>query len=781
MLPPKRQGSKVAAANHISKGPAMNYVKQQPAFSLNRDQKVAYTRLCAFLDPLQTSDKFFLLSGYAGTGKEQPIRCRVQTALGSKRLGSLKIGDKIYGRSGKLTTVTGIYPQGIKPCYKITFRDNTSTHCGLDHLWQVTDKKGSESVVKLSTLIERGITNSAGYKFRIPICAPVQYEKRELPIHPYVMGVLLGDGSFRGKRMSITCASFDLDIMKRVESLERKFKFTGRFTGENCKQYIVTDPGVYGNRFTKIIKDLGLCNLYSGEKFIPNDYLLSSVEDRWELLRGLMDTDGCCKTKGNTTFSTTSKKLKHDVKRLVQSLGGIAIMNKASCMNIKTFENPFWLTRKANNWRLSALNGPVRGIKSIKYVGEEEQMCISVSAKDHLYLTDNFIVTHNTFLLKKMFWELPKLAASATAPTNKATKVIKRTLNHAAISVECKTIYSMLGIKMVSDEDRLVLEFPSIPTDLRAYDVIYVDESSMLNRALLQHITGLSGNSSTKWVFLGDKAQLPPVGERNSPVWKLDCPKAYLTKVERYDNEILELATHVRKQVTAYPNVDLQLGSHHGSSEGVWKFRRAQFLHNLSRYAERGDFSEPDSVCAVAWRNRTVEDLNAVIRRAIFGSGAARSRWLVGDRISIGEPITEQGCVIAHIEDEGTILSSEVVQHTIYKEIKVYYLVVQIDDGATINLHVVHEESEPTLQIHLNAWAAAAKADRSKWKYFWMMRNSFHRVRYGYAKTAHRVQGSTYENVFCDTTDILANSNTREALRCLYVATTRATTKLILT
>ncbi len=389
--------------------------------------------------------------------------------------------------------------------------------------------------------------------------------------------------------------------------------------------------------------------------------------------------------------------------------------------------------------------------------------------------------TGKTFLLRALLQHSGYGNSVCVAPTNKATKVIKRTLQAAGIFVECKTIYSLLGIKMVSDEDRLVLEFPTIPADLSGYDVVYVDESSMLGKQLLAYIEERMPYARTKFVLVGDKAQIPPVGERRSPIWKLDCPTAYLTKVERYDNEILELATHIREQITSYPDVDLVLHSNHSETEGVWKFRREKFLRNIKLYAERGLFSKPDSVVAIAWRNRTVNELNAIVREAIFGDRARESQWLVGDRLSVGEPIQDQGRVLAHIEDEGTVLSSEVVNHTIYKDIRVYYLVVQIDDGPTIKLNVVHESCEAALQVKLNDLAATAKKDTSQWKYFWMMRNAFHKVRHGYAKTSHRVQGSTVETAFVDTTDILANSNTREALRCLYVGCTRPTTKLILT
>lgn len=406
-----------------------------------------------------------------------------------------------------------------------------------------------------------------------------------------------------------------------------------------------------------------------------------------------------------------------------------------------------------------------------------------LQVKEKFHRLSGYAGTGKTFLLKVLHHHAGVRHAANCAPTNQATKVIKRMLHASgAFGAECKTIYSLLGVKMVSNEDKMVLEFPAIPADLSGYDVIFVDETSMLNKEMLDYIKAISVRFRTKWLFLGDKAQITPVGERISPIWRLDCGASYLTKVERYDNEILELATHVRIQVTSYPKVDLHLASNHGDKEGVWKYRREAFYKNMQRLAKNGDFSQPEYTVAIAWRNSAVVNMNQVIREAIFTPAMARKHmWLPSDRLVVREPIQEGPAMLAHIGDEGTVLSVDKAHHSIYKELQVYFIVVSIDDGPTIILNVIHEESEALLQHRLNALAMEAKEDRTKWKYFWMMKNSFHAVRHSYSRTAHTVQGATYKIAFVDTADILANSNTREALRCLYVGLTRPTTAAVLT
>lgn len=382
-----------------------------------------------------------------------------------------------------------------------------------------------------------------------------------------------------------------------------------------------------------------------------------------------------------------------------------------------------------------------------------------------------------TYLLGEVIRNSGRFGSAVCTPTNKATKVAQATIG---AGLRCKTIYSLLGVKMVADEDQLVLKFPHIPVDLSAYDTIYVDESSMLSEEMVDYVVEMSERYATKWIFIGDPIQLPPVGEDDSKVWTLDCPGYHLTEVVRFDNQILNLATHIRRQVERFPRVKLRLESDHDNTQGVWKYDRRGWMRNIERGAKRGLFTENDHTKVVAWRNSTVSELNEFIRFCIFGREADVKPWLVGDRIMIGEPVQINGATLAHIDDEGTIIERTVTYHSTYKDLNTFNVTVQIDEGPAVNLNILHPDSEQRFQSMLNRMAEEAKRDAKKWKDFWMLKNSFHKIRYSYAMTTHRVQGSTYKNVFIDTTDILANSNTYEALRSLYVGATRATTMCIM-
>lgn len=388
--------------------------------------------------------------------------------------------------------------------------------------------------------------------------------------------------------------------------------------------------------------------------------------------------------------------------------------------------------------------------------------------------------TGKTHVLGVLAGANPSLFFIGTAPTNKATKLLRTKLNKP-----CKTIYSLLGISMEAEEDKLVLKFPSKPADLRRWDVIIVDEGSMLNAELVDYIKKIAAlYPSIKWIISGDREQINPVGEESSAIWSLQAPSARLTKVVRHDNKVLTLATHVRDQVVAYPDYDLRVATSHGKGAegGVWRVKGAKFHALIDKAAKAGKFHEVDNTKVIAWTNAAVAEYNEAIRVSVNGKAAYHSRWLVGDRVMVASPAKRDGHIIATIDDEGTVVESNVVaHHTFFKELKCYYLVVAFDEGPALELTVIHEDSETDLVRLLNNLAAEAKKDKKKWGAFWALKESFHSIRHSFAITAHRSQGSTYRSCFVDMYDITRNRNKQEALRCLYVAISRATTNVIIT
>lgn len=356
------------------------------------------------------------ISAYAGAAKAQPVWSKVKTPDGDRMIGEMSVGDPIFRRDGTVGKVIGVFPQGVKHTYRVTFRDGSETHCNEEHLWTVkrgTYPKKGWVTKTLREIIDDGLYNNAGaMRYAIPLCEPVQYESVNHFIHPYVLGFLIGDGHLSGGTPAVSFGEKDVESLSIVDSfLPDGFRLNARYTSENCQQATITEvvKSVHNstNPFMTELKRLCL-NVKSGGKFIPQEYMKDSVENRIWLLKGLMDSDGSC-SKNRTRFSTTSYELAKDVVTLTQSLGGTCIVNHTDnrdgrlnpiyYLNVKMFVNPFEVKSKASLWSFSEKNPPSRYIKKVEQIGQDEHVCIKVDADDSLYLTDEFIVTHNTSTL----------------------------------------------------------------------------------------------------------------------------------------------------------------------------------------------------------------------------------------------------------------------------------------------------------------------------------------------------------------------------------------------
>lgn len=375
-----------------------------------------------------------------------------------------------------------------------------------------------------------------------------------------------------------------------------------------------------------------------------------------------------------------------------------------------------------------------------------------------------------TFLMQELARRI-KGRVIFTAPTNKATRVLRQTLRSETYFPECRTIYSLLGLKLEADGEVKVLAHPEDPVDLTKYLAVVVDEGSMVNAALSRAIRDCASTSKVKFIFLGDTAQLPPVGEAASEIWTV--PEfAELTRVIRHDNQILALATRIREEVFK-PFPTLRFASDNAEGEGVWKHTGQELGWRIREAAEEGLFAKPTNAKVIAWRNATVDQYNALIRAAMFEE-ARSEHWLIGDRLIVTEPAKDfEGETLAHTDDEGTVQRVRVIPHPLESEFGVWALDVMLDENKLITLFTLHAASRQRFDARVKELADAARVERRKWKDYWAFKEMFHGARHGYAITAHRAQGSTYDTVFVDYMDILSNRNRKEAFQCLYVAATR--------
>lgn len=357
------------------------------------------------------------VSGTSGSGKAQPLYSKLVTPNGYTLMKDIKVGDLISGEDGKFVDVTGIYPKGLKKTWRFTLNDGTQVDSCEDHLWRTStisersknNKKGS---IKTTTDIVNSLKVSNKANHFIQLCEPVEFPKKEFIIHPYLLGILLGDGCFRSNSLFFT--NNDEELINYIKPLLPSNMYITK-RGNNYIFSTLNNSDI--NPYIEELKYLNLWNHLSYDKFIPKDYLTSSKEDRIELLNGLIDTDGYSyKGKKGVEYSTSSKQLSEDIKFLVESLGGYISNTKCRethyIKNNERFEGalnyrmniilpngiiPCKLKRRLENISDYTKYLPVRNIVNAEYLGEIECQCISVNNKSHLYLTDNFIPTHNTY------------------------------------------------------------------------------------------------------------------------------------------------------------------------------------------------------------------------------------------------------------------------------------------------------------------------------------------------------------------------------------------------
>jgi hypothetical protein len=253
-------------------------------------------------------------------------------------------------------------------------------------------------------LLKSGLKHQDGWKWFIPMVKPIEFNKKELLIEPYLLGLLIGDG---GLTNEIRFTTSDEELLEKVDLLlPNGLKLIYR----NNYDWAITSGKYNGGHKKNILKEqlkeMGLMGKKSEHKFIPEQYKYSCVEDRIKILRGLLDTDGSISSTGEIEYSSSSKKLAEDVVFIVQSLGGKANIKSRTTkclisyrMNI-TLPNdiiPFQLTRKVNRIKKRVKYFPTRAIVSIEELDKKEEMtCISVNSFDNLYVAEHCIVTHNT-------------------------------------------------------------------------------------------------------------------------------------------------------------------------------------------------------------------------------------------------------------------------------------------------------------------------------------------------------------------------------------------------
>lgn len=404
-----------------------------------------------------------LLSGAPGVGKSYnnytPIYRLNHNKVELTSIKDLRVGDKIFGRDGQLTTVINKYPQGELDAYRILFKDGRMGICSADHLWGVYSRShhGQMKMRVKSTqeMIDKGIfcPNSDGShpnrsRYFIPMNGPLDFPEKELPVDPYLLGVFIGNGDMADCALSLSCDTDDEETVKRIADIVHAYTYKKKKTGYSWYFYSDynennrTNPRI---QTYDIFKDLpDLIELQSGQKYIPEQYIRASYSQRLALLQGLMDTDGCihsasgrnAKNRYNCDYSTTSEELAWSLSDLLFTLG----MSNTVCssdrtgqthivngkeyirksveftvrINIPNEDKPklFRLSRKKAIAEEAAAHPKRRNYDYVGIIGIEKldkklpMTCITVDAEDGLFCVGkDCVVTHNTMLAKAVAYE----------------------------------------------------------------------------------------------------------------------------------------------------------------------------------------------------------------------------------------------------------------------------------------------------------------------------------------------------------------------------------------
>ena len=373
-------------------------------------------------------------------GKSLSLLTIIPTPSGWRKMGDIHVGDKVFGQDGRPSTVIAesevFYD---KPMYLVTFEDGAKVKATHDHIWTV-QTKGSRRCAKdykpgdtsqsnrrkyreggwFETTTQemfddpcfvyhRADGKGVEYKYRVPMCLPVEYPEKDLPVDPYTLGYWLGDGHANGPELTVGLQDLDaaFDILH-----ELGHKWT--LSREHDNTYKMRLDGLGGgkpNPFASGLREIGVLN----DKHIPDMYLQASVEQRWELLRGLMDTDGYVSKAGQCQFTQKRKHLVEQFVELCSSLGIKANMHskEARCNGkpagtVYTVE--FWTDKDHSCFRLKRKHDRLKdkladrmkckSIVSIERIPNEPSKCIAIDNPSHLYLVGrNYTATHNTSLL----------------------------------------------------------------------------------------------------------------------------------------------------------------------------------------------------------------------------------------------------------------------------------------------------------------------------------------------------------------------------------------------
>ncbi len=406
---------------------------------------------------------------------------------------------------------------------------------------------------------------------------------------------------------------------------------------------------------------------------------------------------------------------------------------------------------------------------------------------DKIHLLTGYAGTGKTTLLQALLIHLQnngdKRPIVFTALSNKATKVLATMADHWELKVDCLTCCRLLGLQPKIDKETGQQKFTADRKGKRLinrYRLVVVDECSMINQEMWELLVKAVSrlDDKTQLLFVGDEAQLPPVGETASPCFEQIYDRTALTEVVRYGGAIGLLAEDVRRNLDRQMMPRWESDRSEDNTQGTFILPSQQWDKLLLRAFTSDSYGQdPDQVRVLAYTNRRVQQLNQRIRAAIYGSDAAQ--FVVGERLMANSPcLIDDNQIILQTSEECKVLDAYIDQTddpVMLERWQVWKMEIVTEAGLYRELRVLHGNEKKRFDKALKGLA-----DSKSWKAFWELKQYFHELNYAYSLTVHKSQGSTFQDVFVDLRNLMINRKITERNQLCYVAFTRAANRLFL-
>ncbi|ACB54576.1 conserved hypothetical protein (plasmid) [Crocosphaera subtropica ATCC 51142] len=428
------------------------------------------------------------------------------------------------------------------------------------------------------------------------------------------------------------------------------------------------------------------------------------------------------------------------------------------------------------------------GLTRQQQTAYKEMINFIENSSEQYFRLSGYAGTGKSFLMAKVIEWLKQedYKYSVAAPTNKAAKNLTQIARSQGIKIEATTVAKLLKLQPTIDVDtgQQSFEFNSEKElELKDYDVIIIDEYSMLNKDNFRDLQQAVKGGESKFIFVGDSSQLPPVKEKEPIVANHpDIRKsANLTQIVRYDGEIVKVAESIRRN----PRWNHQTYPFETVADGtIIKLNTEDWLQQALSHFEKEDWlSNPDYVRMITWRNKTADKYNQAIREALYGENV--EQLVVGDRLIAKKPVfrslpggkKKEKKIILNNSEECKVIETPKINYNEKYKWEFYQVKVRTDEGGMIELRILTSESEEKRQKKLKELAKRAREEenysekKKQWAIYYELDELFDNMAYAYALTCHKAQGSSIDNVFLLVSDM---HYCRDKTKMIYTGLTRA-------